>query len=175
MKKTKIDVEVLIDIYKQTNSMQEVASQLNCSVGFVYNTLKKSGVYTSLKGRKLKKEHREKVVKTLQHGANKGHKHSLETLQKMKENRKGSKNPNWRGGRTKIVRKLRRTADYVNWVNAVKLNAGNKCEQCGSEKNLHAHHIKGIWEAPEKIFDLKNGKCLCEKCHKEIHKCEKLV
>lgn len=164
-----IDVNKIIDLYSQTHSIQAVADKLGCSSGYVHKKLKENNIDTSLKGRKLSPEHKEKVIKTLQHGANKGHTHSLETKQNMSKNRKGSKNGNWRGGRTEMARKLRRTKEYVHWVNAVKSNADNKCEICGAFENLQAHHIKGIWKAPDLIFDVANGQCLCEKCHKEVH------
>lgn len=142
MGKPKVNIADILKLYGQTHSIQAVATELSCSSGYVYNKLKENNVNTSLKGRKLSDDHREKVIETLQHGANKGHHHSVETIKKMCESRKGENNGNWRGGRTEIARKLRRTKEYVHWINAVKSHADNKCEICGATRNLQAHHKK---------------------------------
>ena len=45
-----------------------------------------------------------------------------------------------------------------------------KCEQCGSTDNLEAHHILKWSDYPKGRIDIKNGMCLCHKCHTEEHK-----
>jgi len=39
------------------------------------------------------------------------------------------------------------------------------CVECGSKKNLQAHHIKRWAEYPELRFDINNGTTLCKRCH----------
>ena len=43
---------------------------------------------------------------------------------------------------------------------------GYRCDQCGSSKNLHIHHITYEHLGEEKISDLVP---LCEDCHKRLH------
>lgn len=45
-----------------------------------------------------------------------------------------------------------------------------KCEKCGATENLEAHHIIKWADYPKGRVDLKNGMCLCRKCHTEEHK-----
>jgi predicted HNH restriction endonuclease len=61
---------------------------------------------------------------------------------------------------------------------AAKKRAKGKCEQCGVEGKTNAHHILGLdWrpfkEFIEKLFcPPEDLICLCDKCHKAIHKGE---
>ena len=43
---------------------------------------------------------------------------------------------------------------------------GYRCDQCGSAKNLHIHHITYENLGEEQISDLVP---LCEECHKKLH------
>ena len=59
-----------------------------------------------------------------------------------------------------------------------KVLTKGKCEICGSTKQLEAHHIEYWSLCPEKRIDVKNGQCLCLKCHAKMHKgnkAEKLI
>lgn len=51
------------------------------------------------------------------------------------------------------------------------LKAG-RCEKCGSRKNLEAHHIVHWSVYPKGRVDVKNGMCLCDECHAQVHKGE---
>lgn len=46
------------------------------------------------------------------------------------------------------------------WSELVKLEAGNKCEVCGTDKNLNSHHI---WSRSNRSvrWSPANGVCLC--------------
>ena len=50
------------------------------------------------------------------------------------------------------------------WKAKVKERAGGKCEKCGKDKYVQAHHIlpRTYWGAR---FDLENGVALCRSCH----------
>ena len=84
---------------------------------------------------------------------------------------KGSKNPNWQGGketeRQLKVSCMKNDRRYKQWKNAVR--SIGYCESCGSTKNLHAHHILPKSKFPHLIHDINNGKCLCKKCHRIVH------
>lgn len=84
---------------------------------------------------------------------------------------KGSKNPNWQGGKTKEWEKrmaiIKRHPDYKNWVRIVK--SVGFCKSCGSVNKLEAHHILKKSTHPHLIHDIKNGMCLCKVCHQKLH------
>ena len=40
-----------------------------------------------------------------------------------------------------------------------------KCMSCGSEENLHAHHIISKYYRPHLAYNLNNGVTLCKQCH----------
>ena len=50
------------------------------------------------------------------------------------------------------------------WSGAIRSRAGYKCERCGDTKRTNAAHLipKRVWFLR---FDLRNGICLCPKCH----------
>ncbi len=44
-----------------------------------------------------------------------------------------------------------------------------KCELCGSDEHLEAHHRIKWADYPQGRIDLKNGQCLCHRCHTNEH------
>jgi hypothetical protein len=58
---------------------------------------------------------------------------------------------------------------HRNWKRAVHERDGYKCQMCGANTSLHAHHIKSRAEYPDIQFDVSNGTTLCNKCHKSVH------
>jgi hypothetical protein len=44
-----------------------------------------------------------------------------------------------------------------------------KCVKCGSNENLHCHHIEGIRWEPLESADIDKCITLCKNCHKAIH------
>jgi hypothetical protein len=50
-----------------------------------------------------------------------------------------------------------------------KILEKGKCEICGSEEHLEAHHIIKWSDFPGGRIDLKNGQCLCHECHTKQH------
>lgn len=97
----------------------------------------------------------------------KGKRHSEETKRKMSLARQGSKNGNWKGGLTKLVRGIRRSPEFYQWRKAVLKRDNHTCRDCRTIENLNAHHIQSIIDYPEGIFDVNNGLTLCEDCHKK--------
>lgn len=57
------------------------------------------------------------------------------------------------------------------WRIEVKDRDEWKCQHCGSDKNLHAHHIIRWKQDETKRFDLDNGVTLCKSCHKKEDGC----
>lgn len=60
------------------------------------------------------------------------------------------------------------------WSKAVKAR-DKKCQECGTDKDLHAHHIIPKAERPDLTLDLSNGKALCYRCHKQEHERNRTV
>ena len=56
------------------------------------------------------------------------------------------------------------------WRKAVIERDGGKCVDCGSKKNVEAHHIIPWAEAPELRADPENGLTQCIECHSKCHK-----
>ena len=54
-----------------------------------------------------------------------------------------------------------------SWTNRVL--ARGRCEVCGATEHLEAHHIIKWADYPKGRADLKNGECLCHRCHTERH------
>ena len=86
---------------------------------------------------------------------NKNKKMSEEYVEKCRHNRK----------RTKIHK---RSGYFKEWAKKVKERDGHKCQNCGTDKILHSHHIIP-WKVNEfKRFDVDNGITLCNRCHAKI-------
>ena len=61
----------------------------------------------------------------------------------------------------------RQSGKAITW--AKKIKQRGKCEICGTTENLVAHHIIPWAYSIAGRFDLDNGQCLCEECHKMMH------
>ena len=126
-----------------------------------------------------------------------GVKVSDETRKKMSLSRTGKTGENataWKGGKESVYR-LVKSAVFRRflWGNKVK-DRDKKCMECGNTKNLDAHHVKPFKIIFDEIslnkpdfetshetiewylkqddiidLELKNGICLCRKCHKLVH------
>ncbi len=55
------------------------------------------------------------------------------------------------------------------WKKSVHEKDGYICQICGSNKSLHAHHVKERALFPSLQFSVDNGITLCYSCHKNIH------
>jgi flavin-dependent thymidylate synthase len=88
-------------------------------------------------------------------------------IDKIKESRIGDKSHFWKGGitpaRALIGRWTTKNSKHVHE------KYGYKCQICGGQRNLHAHHIDPVWNNESKGFELDNLITLCQKCHSGIH------
>lgn len=81
---------------------------------------------------------------------------------------------NWKGGITPESRLERTSADYKNFRKEVLARDHYTCQICGKVGGkLNVHHVKKFSQYPELRFDVNNGITLCEKCHREVHRCER--
>jgi 5-methylcytosine-specific restriction endonuclease McrA len=80
----------------------------------------------------------------------------------------GVRNPNWRGGVTPINKRIRNSAKFARWRQAVFERDDYTCQFCkqrGGE--LHPDHIKQFAFYPKLIFKITNGRTLCKSCHQK--------
>jgi len=84
---------------------------------------------------------------------------------------KGAGSPSWKGGLTDINLRIRGTAEYSDWRNAVFARDWYSCRCCGrkSDADIVAHHLNGFSHYPEQRTDIDNGITLCKKCHYKFH------
>jgi ribosomal protein L37AE/L43A len=83
----------------------------------------------------------------------------------------GKGGPNWKGGTTKLSKRIRGSAKFANWRKKVFARDNWTCQKCGQKGgNLHPHHIKLFSLYPKLRFRVSNGITLCNKCHKELHR-----
>lgn len=105
-------------------------------------------------------------------------KHNEETLKKIS----GENSPRWKGGITKVNKKLRSSFAWKKWRNKVFERDNYVCQKedchyCKNKKGveLHPHHKKYLCIHPELAFDLNNGITYCKKYHQELHKEDKFL
>lgn len=170
-RKFMIDPAVLDELY-QTKSLREIADQFRVGQTVVFKRIQEFGI-------KLRDEdavkHRRQKGKTF----TEAHRKALSIAKRGKW--VGPANPNWKGGAAAANLKARGTGEYKQWKNAVLQRAGYKCQSCGvaqhsmceccgTEIQLHVHHVKSFADNPALRFDETNGEVLCPKCHYRHHR-----
>ena len=104
---------------------------------------------------------KEKMIKSLT-----GFKHSEKTKKLWSEQRKGKNHPNWKGGITPEIVKIRNSLEMKQWIFTVLKKYNFTCLNCGQYGGkLVAHHIKAFSDYPKLRFNLDNGITLCRDCH----------
>lgn len=162
----------LLDKYEELRSIYKMAEMAGVHVRTIHYWMRKYGI--QMHGMTGERKSEESIRKSVEARKGKpssmtGKHHSDETKRRMSEMRKGSGNPNWKGGITEKIRKFRRSKEYIAWVKAVYQKADGKCEICGSEEKLEAHHIVSLRQNFSKALDITNGQLLCEDCHTRMH------
>lgn len=111
------------------------------------------------KGKIISEEHRKKMSRAM-----KGRKQSIEQRLKIS----GPNHPQWKGGITSEYKRIRDSIEYAEWRNAVFKRDDYTCQICQNRGGkLHADHIMPFAIFIELRFDIKNGRTLCEKCHRK--------
>ncbi len=98
---------------------------------------------------------------------------------------RGELSYNWQGGITTVNQRIRALRQYGDWVQSVFKRDGYRCVSCDDNTggNLQAHHIEPLSSIIKDhnicentavkcgaVWDIKNGKTLCEDCHRREHR-----
>lgn len=70
----------------------------------------------------------------------------------------------------RVYEETRHTGEYKAWREACLSRDDYTCQRCGSQDNLHVHHIKPYSQYPELRHSISNGITLCAGCHKLAHR-----
>jgi len=82
----------------------------------------------------------------------------------------GPDSPNWKGGVTPEIKRIRNSEEYDEWREAVFSRDNYTCQECGSSnKFLNAHHITPMSEDLSNALEVDNGLTLCVDCHQDRH------
>lgn len=81
----------------------------------------------------------------------------------------GADNNLWKGGIATLQNSLRQTAVYKEWRKQVYEKDSFACQHCGTNVDLHAHHIKSFAKHPDLRYEVSNGITVCRGCHSNIH------
>lgn len=127
-----------------------------------------NGLGSYWKGKKLSKEHAEKIAAAHQGHKRGGWKLSDEARNAMSERFKGDKSTFWRGGLASSNAIARSSAKYKDWRKSVFDRDNYTCCECGARGvKLNADHIKPFALYEELRYELSNGRTLCVPCHKK--------
>ena len=193
LKIPKEEYQKVIDIYLSGKSIPETANYFNVSDGLIFYILKKCNIQrrsvkegNSLKWKNNDFKNNQIEKRTGKSSGALGKKWKLDYVKKS-PNIKGDKNPNWKGGKTKLSQQIKNSAEYSFWRMSVFKRDFFTCQHCGAKnkkgekyifdadhiypfsKILDDYNITSIEEAIscEKLWDINNGRCLCRDCHKK--------
>lgn len=93
----------------------------------------------------------------------------------------GKNNPNWKGGISPLMVKIRRCSQYRNWRTSIFTRDNYICQMCKKRgRDLQADHYPKMFcdvikdnkidtfekaHLCKELWDLNNGRTLCKKCH----------
>jgi 5-methylcytosine-specific restriction endonuclease McrA len=63
----------------------------------------------------------------------------------------------------------RNSQRYKDWRISVFQRDRYRCQKCGTQKDIQAHHIKSWKNNKDLRYVVSNGITLCRKCHLEAH------
>lgn len=98
---------------------------------------------------------------------------ALKNLNYLNSFQKKDKHPSWNHNLSNQERILNQNRsvnpELREWRKEIYRRSFWKCICCESKKKINAHHILNWWKNYQLRYDLNNGVCLCERCHKSYH------
>jgi len=110
-----------------------------------------------------------------------GGRHTEKSREKIGEAFRGERHPNWKGGITPLVHRIRHCGKYVEWRKAIFERDNYTCQLCEKRGgHIEADHypkpfshifsegeIQSLEQALEysNFWDISNGRTLCRPCH----------
>lgn len=88
---------------------------------------------------------------------------------------KGSANPNWKGGISRLRPLFPGKELFQQWLafaDKIKEDFGHRCCKCSKvmlKKQLDIHHLLSQTIYPDQIYNPENCIALCRNCHKQFH------
>lgn len=83
----------------------------------------------------------------------------------------GENNPNWKGGISSEIDKIRYSSEMKTWRKKVYIRDNYTCQKCKIRGGrLCSHHIENFSSVEELRFDIDNGIILCKEHHNQFHK-----
>lgn len=151
------------------------------SKGVKFTKEHRDNISKSKVGITLSQSHREHISIGLINGA--PHVFSTASLEKMRIENTGDKNPNWKGGKTPLLIKIRQSPRMAEWRNAVFRRDNYRDFYSGCGGNIVAHHIipfkKLVKEynittfeqsqTCEGLWDVDNGMTMLKSSHVFYH------
>jgi flavin-dependent thymidylate synthase len=97
-----------------------------------------------------------------------GLKHTPETRRQLSAQKRGPRNPQWKGGVTPRAVAIR--AGVAALAHTVRERYDFTCQLCGVRGGLlDTHHVLPIWARPDLALELTNLVPLCEQCHGKVN------
>jgi flavin-dependent thymidylate synthase len=97
-----------------------------------------------------------------------GWKHTAKTKKRLSAQKKGERNPRWKGGITPYSISVRKGVSEL--VPAMLARFDYTCQLCGKRGGaLDTHHVLPIWARPDLALDESNLVPLCEPCHGKVN------
>ena len=82
---------------------------------------------------------------------------------------RGKHHGGWKGGASLKSERKRMGTPLREWRLKVFRRDGFRCQWCGTNRDLNAHHIKGFAAHPRLRLTVSNGLTVCIDCHGIIH------
>ena len=97
-----------------------------------------------------------------------GWNHTPEMRLRLAEQKRGEKNPQWRGGITRSAITLRRGVNELR--PRIMERDLYRCRMCGSRSGqLDMHHIIPVWARPDLVLETDNIASVCRTCHLKLN------
>ena len=187
---TEIQKQEIADYYLDSHTLAETGKKFNISLSSVSNILKKLNVKTRSPQEQNSLKWRNENFRNKEIEKRKGRPSRLRGMKYThrieKPSLRGNKNPNWKGGTTKLIQLIKGLPEYSFWRMETFKRDKWTCQECGAKNKrgekyiFDAHHIYPISKiindfkietveeaiCCKELWDVENGQTLCRQCHR---------